>query len=408
MGFIDYHGTKEDRFSDVLEYAKAQQEEEQRRLEDERIGRWISKFTGDVRFAELSMPDLIKYVIVRYRQLHQLYNQMMSGDIDPNLDSNQLWNYYCIWMVSNRFDEFSMEESKRITYLQTFSDKVFKLTGVVSAEKHFEKKSSSIAYQKFLTDSYSLVGEKNFWKWLNNKSDNKEQINTFWNMYLQLITLISYYFYHGLHPQSDGWIHKLETEKRIIEQLEEAYKEGKKYALNIDVLRYPSAKSPVNIIKKGLDRSILESLLDKKSLHDFSAACSLVYEYGLVPPLSGIYEQLIERIPILENTIIRFKDNYQADLDLFYDFYIPEALTLTANYIEYRETGIHEKTLSGIEESVIDACDKLLVAVNDKINEICRFASIDIKASAKALESIMSQNGHVNPAYKIKGGSQIG
>ena len=39
--------------------------------------------------------------------------------------------------------------------------------------------------------------------------------------------------------------------------------------------------------------------------------------------------------------------------------------------------------------------------MNDKIDEIYKFASIEIKAKAKALESMMSQDGYVDPKFKI-------
>ena len=39
--------------------------------------------------------------------------------------------------------------------------------------------------------------------------------------------------------------------------------------------------------------------------------------------------------------------------------------------------------------------------VNEKIDEIYKFASIEIKAKAKALESLMSQDGYVDPNYKF-------
>ena len=45
---------------------------------------------------------------------------------------------------------------------------------------------------------------------------------------------------------------------------------------------------------------------------------------------------------------------------------------------------------------------KLLQVVNEKIDEIYRFVTIDANAEAKALETIMSQDGHVDPAHRIK------
>ena len=65
------------------------------------------------------------------------------------------------------------------------------------------------------------------------------------------------------------------------------------------------------------------------------------------------------------------------------------------------DVGIGEKILKETEIEVLDATSKLLTGINDKVDEIYRFASMEIKAKAKALESIMSQDGHVDSKYKI-------
>ena len=49
----------------------------------------------------------------------------------------------------------------------------------------------------------------------------------------------------------------------------------------------------------------------------------------------------------------------------------------------------------------MSSSDGLLVALRDKKNEIYKFGSMELKARSKALESIMSQDGHVSPEYKI-------
>ena len=47
MAFINYHGEKEDRYSEVLEYSRAQQKEEWKKNEADRIGQVVTeKYTG--------------------------------------------------------------------------------------------------------------------------------------------------------------------------------------------------------------------------------------------------------------------------------------------------------------------------------------------------------------------------
>ena len=54
MGFVDFHGTKEDRYTEVLEYSRAQQEEDARRKAKQKINLWLSDLTGNADLARLN------------------------------------------------------------------------------------------------------------------------------------------------------------------------------------------------------------------------------------------------------------------------------------------------------------------------------------------------------------------
>jgi hypothetical protein len=150
-----------------------------------------------------------------------------------------------------------------------------------------------------------------------------------------------------------------------------------------------------------LDSEMFYDLLEKQNIPDYVEACKLLVKCELPEEMNGRYSSLIERLPVLQDAIIKFESVYQPDMYQFYEYYIPEALQLTANYIEYLNVGIGEQIIVETEKEVLDAVDKLLIAVNDKIDEIYKFASMEIKAKAKALESLMSQDGYVDLDFKI-------
>ena len=160
-------------------------------------------------------------------------------------------------------------------------------------------------------------------------------------------------------------------------------------------------KEPEVPPKPRLDTERFDALIEKQNIPDYVEACKLLKDCELPSRMSELYGSLIERLPVLQDAIIKFESVYQADMSQFYEYYIPEALQLTSTYIEYLDVGIGDEIISQTEKEVIDACDKLLIAVNDKIDEIYKFASIEIKAKAKALESMMSQDGYVDPDFKI-------
>lgn len=150
-----------------------------------------------------------------------------------------------------------------------------------------------------------------------------------------------------------------------------------------------------------LDTEKFDELLEKQTLLDYVQACKLLLQCDLPEHMNELYTTLTERLPVLQDAVAKFEGIYQTDLSQFYEYYIPEALQLTASYLEYLDAGIDESIIQETEKEVLDAANKLLIAVNDKVDEVYKFASMEIKAKAKALESLMSQDGYVDSDFKI-------
>lgn len=433
MGFIDYQGTKENRYTDVLEFAKAQQEEEARRLADARVAKWLTESLKDSRYADLALNDLIKYIIVKYRKLQEQKEILVSKQEDSDLiDDKLLWMDFCISAISRRLDNIGLSEETRNTYYHTFMGKVFKLEEFTSAERHYSSIAKNTSYKRYFADCFDLVQEKQFWKWLGRLgTKEKSSLIEFVRNYEQMSFLLGYYLYLGIRPQSPEWMKRLDLEREVLEKLIEEYSRGRYKQPNDLKLQnplyeqpklrkvIPEIKEPINEIdtseetqgkviedpvrlrRPQLNKKLFEELLQKQKLLDYTQACRLLRNCELPEKMDDLYKELIVRMPILQESIDKFAEVYEPDMYQFYEYYIPEALQLTATYIEYLDVGIGEKILSETEREVLDAASKLLIAVNDKVDEIYKFASIEIKAKAKALESLMSQDGYVDPNFKI-------
>lgn len=433
MGFIDYQGTKENRYTDVLEFAKAQQEEETRRLADARVAKWLTESLKDSRYVDLALNDLIKYIIVKYRKLQEQKEILISRQVASNLiDDKLLWMDFCISAISRRLDNIGLSEETRNTYYHTFMGKVFKLEGFTSAERHYSSIADNTSYKRYFADCFDLVQEKQFWKWLGRLgTKEKPSLIEFVRNYEQMSFLLGYYLYLGIRPQSLEWMKRLDLEREVLEKLIEEYSRGRYKQPNDLKLQnplyeqpkpkkaIPETKEPINEIdtseetqgkvivdpvrprRPQLNKKLFEELLQKQELLDYTQACRLLRNCELPEKMDDLYKELIIRMPILQESIDKFAEVYEPDMYQFYEYYIPEALQLTATYIEYLDVGIGEKILSETEREVLDAASKLLIAVNDKVDEIYKFASIEIKAKAKALESLMSQDGYVDPNFKI-------
>lgn len=435
MGFIDYQGTKENRYTDVLEFAKAQQEEEARRLESARITKWLAESLKDSRYAELTLNDLIKYIIVKYRKLAEQKEILISEQEEQEIiDDTLLWKDFSIAIITRRLENMGLPAEKRNAYYQTFMSKVFKLEGYTSAEKHYLCLTENPIYKRYFADCFDLVQEKQFWKWLGRLGDNDgECLIKFVTIYKELSILLGYYLFQEIRPTNSEWMRRLDLECQVLEKLVEEYARGRYKQPNYSKLQNPlyeqpkkkqvssDIKEPIEEVvpdvsddipgkviveparprRPQLNRNLFEELLQKQNLQDYTEACRLLRRCELPENMDELYKDLIIRMSILQESIDKFADVYQPDMYQFYEYYIPEALQLTVTYLEYLDVGIGEKVLLETEKEILDAVGKLLIAINDKIDEIYKFASIEIKAKAKALESLMSQDGYVDQNFKI-------
>jgi hypothetical protein len=299
---------------------------------------------------------------------------------------------------------------KRNIYYHTFLEKVFKLEGFTSADKHYDSIVNNPSYKCYFAECFDLIQEKQFWKWLGRFGEkDKTVLIEFVRIYEQLNVLIGYYLYLWIRPQNFDWMKRLDLELQVLEKLVEEYSIGRCMQPNYSKLKNPLYEQPkLNVIEKTVrpyrhqfDKKLFEELLQRHNLLDYTEACILLRNCKLPENMDKLYKELIIRMPILQESIDKFSEVYQPDMYQFYEYYIPEALQLTANYIEYLNVGIGEQIIVETEKEVLDAVDKLLIAVNDKIDEIYKFASMEIKAKAKALESLMSQDGYVNRNFKI-------
>ena len=164
-----------------------------------------------------------------------------------------------------------------------------------------------------------------------------------------------------------------------------------------------TSSSPVEEKPKRpkLDSGRFETLLEQQTLPAYAEACRLLRACALPQEMDALYGELIDRMSVLQETMDKFEQIYQADTTQLREFYIPEALELTASYLEYLDIGIGEDTIESTAREILEALKKLRIVMEDTQKEICKFATIEINAKAKALESLMSQNGYVDPDFKI-------
>ena len=436
MGFISYHGEKEDRYSEVLEYSRARQEEEWKKSEEERISKWLKELTGDDKLAHFNIQELLKLILSQYKALKDSYCSIVdAGEILSGCDTACLWKDFSIDIADRHIQAFHVMPELREKHLQTFIDKIFKLSGIISASEHLEKIGTDSGYRKYFVECFDPTWTgRHFYHLLQYIGKGDESaVEDFLEIYKRYTIILNLYFYQAFRPRDNGWIGQIEAERSAIDDIKAQYSRRAHIVLNPAFLQNPLYKKEEQVVnasameettivepiieepvasrpeeeamivpQSGLDRVQFKALLEKQGIANYVAACKLLLKCEMPENIRENYEKLIERMPLLQDAVDKFDHVYHADLDQFDDYFAPEALTVTATLVEYEVVKPSEEILQDTRENVYQASKKLLLLVNEKIDEIYKFVTIETNAEARALEALMSQDGYVDPELKLR------
>lgn len=449
MGFIDYHGTKEDRYDEVLDYAHAQQEEDWKRKQAVKIKKWLTDLTGDGRLSDLYIQDILKTVMVRYKELWSCGKDLIgeAGELS-GLSAEQLWEDFSMEYAMRHIEPFHMTQEKKKKHFDTFLIKIFKVTGHGNAEEFYEALSDTPSYRRYLTECFDPAWKgQQFFKYLNvivkKDKTKKEELEKFIKAYKQLGVSVSLYLYQAAQPRDDGWMIQETAEWNAVTEIEGKLRRNSLAAPEYKVICNPlyskqeeeNASPPyrteevhpvtedtsldvtatdgsgeksktfediaAEIPQSKLKRKEFEACLEKGDIPAYVNASLLLMECDLPDEIRTNYDQLIERMPILQDAIDKFDKVYHADMDQFNEYFAPEALKVTATYLDYQAVAPSERILGETRENVLLATRKLVQVVNEKIDEIYMFVTIETNAEAKALETVMIQDGYVDSKFKM-------
>ncbi len=411
MGFIDYHGTKEDIYDEVVGYADVVQEVEYRHREDERVSQWLDERMPDKGYGTLSEKELLKHIISRYHGIADIESKL-TGDTEEGLpNASIMWSDFFIYVMYSHLSPFELLREEEEKYYSIFLKKVFKRERFTSLEEHTKALEHNEIYRQYFQDCFDILREKQFWRWFGKLSrKNPGERATFIDKYEELSVLLGFYFYTVLSPTTDEWLQRIDVERNALERIRSEYRRNRYSEPDISKICNPlvlpgcvkndSLKSNKRTSSR-LNKSKLDELLEKKTVSSFLDASGLIRACELPISMDELFGNVEDRLSVLADTVEKYKGIYNPELFEFYEYYVPEIMQLTATFIEYEDAGIGPDLLRETGEEILDAGKDLLIAINDKIDEIYRFVSIDTKARAKALDSIMAQNGHVESKYKI-------
>lgn len=233
MGFIDWHGTKEDHFEDVLEYAKDRKKEEIRAQEEKIIRKWVGDKLGDSRYGQIKSTDCVKLLAREYITLDQLYTDMIrTANIrDIKFDPMQLWKD--LWTATIEFviESAGIQDQKKTALMTAFSDKVFRLNSATAVQRHMQEKETSRRYAKYFRECFWLEPGQpmQFWRWIYRfRRGSSGKTEKLLSGYQRSILLMAYYLY--LSAEEPGhWVLQMDEQVNVLADLQKLFSRNAYY-----------------------------------------------------------------------------------------------------------------------------------------------------------------------------------
>lgn len=428
MGFIDYQGNKEDYYDDVLEYARDQQKEDAKKKEQEKISKWLMELPESHELAKLNVQELLKYIMGYYKKLSQYFDTIKYSGRELNgCDLNRLWCDFSIDLVDRHIRAFHISPEDREKHLQVFISRIFKLQDTLSASEHYTFYAEHRTYRQYFIDNFDPTWtNRYFYYLLLYLFDKKDSTiaSDFSETYNKLALILNLYFQKIFKPIDEAWMRQIENERNAFESIKQKNSGNRRITLNIAILQNPlykveketeandneainsleieSESSEKDISELGFDRKAFFNAVNARGISNYVSASQMLVDAFETGEVCGKFSELVERMPILQDSINKYDDVYHADIDQFDEYYAPETLRLAAHLLELERISPSDEIVAEVRENVIQATNKLIILVNEKIEEIYKFVTIESNAEARALEALMSQDGYIDSNLKIR------
>lgn len=223
MGFIDWHKNKKDHYEDVLDYAKAQREEEDRSRKDRLIRQRMGEMLGEPRYAGIKPAEVLRLLICEAQALKNTYMELagFQRQNGSTIDSELLWKDWWTVSIDDILERQKIEEGKRTALLQAAQDRIFRLNAPLSAKEYDREKTNNKRYRRYLENCFlmrrdapmyflryvCLIG-----------AQSAQRADDMLQGFCRCKLLLSYYFYLSSAPGED-WILGMEDEAALISDL---------------------------------------------------------------------------------------------------------------------------------------------------------------------------------------------
>lgn len=222
MGFIDYHGNREDRYSDVIAYAQMQAALAQQKRDEPAKDEWFGQMLGNPSVGGTKVNDLLKLAYSAYQAAGDGFRQLFHPDLPP-ADALPLWQDLWLTGAYGCVMHMGLPVEKQEQLLVVFTEKLMKLDNAVPVSQFLEAMQCSRRYRRYLTAAFSFEHDPlpGFWRFLASSGPADTVIGIV-EGYEKCLLYLTCYLYKSTCPTDDAWMRAAERRQKALTGLKTA------------------------------------------------------------------------------------------------------------------------------------------------------------------------------------------
>ena len=206
MGFINYHGDKQDNYDTIIELA-----DEAKRIQAEKNRKKTqADFFGVQRLANLDTRDILVQLVLYFKRIRNQHNEIISRSRCNDFDDSQTFTDLWLFSMSSLLNQSALSLEKRIKVTDQLISKAFQLNSSTDASEHYAFIKKAPLYRKYLTDAFDgETGNLYYWHWLSGL-DHQQGIIRLYDDYLTTYRMLAFYL-NQVFPEQGIGIKSLEN-----------------------------------------------------------------------------------------------------------------------------------------------------------------------------------------------------
>ena len=208
MGFVNYHGDKQDNYDTIIELA-----DEAKRIQAEKTRRKAqADFFGMQRFADLDTRDILIQLALHFKKLRSQHDEIISRSRGNGFDDRQTFTDLWLFSLSSLLNQSVLGLEKKIKVTDQLLSKAFNLRSSTDAAEHYAYIEKAPLYSRYLADAFDgEAGKLYYWHWLSDLDHADQQgVARLYDNYLTMYRMLAFYL-NQVFPEQGIGIKSLEN-----------------------------------------------------------------------------------------------------------------------------------------------------------------------------------------------------